>query len=254
MRDDFTEDAKRILAGRVANRCSNPDCGAATSGPQVDASKALNVGVAAHITAASPTGPRYDASLTPEQRSHPSNGIWLCQTCAKLIDNDPSRYTIEILGQWKAETETAALAQVGKTATSILSTHIGRPLGRLQIELPEPVNPIGSRSFGGTHLTAWRFKLRLISQGQPLDIIELQLVEDGVGEWAIREMFREADTRPVIFPISVERATEFWIDAESPQAWDKKPTSLGRITLRLRDHTQTPGEMHEHVVENPPLR
>ena len=88
MRDDFAENVKRIVAERVANRCSRPDCRAATSGPQVDPTKSLNLGVAAHITAASPGGPRYDPTLSSEQRSSPDNAIWLCQGCAKLVDND----------------------------------------------------------------------------------------------------------------------------------------------------------------------
>jgi hypothetical protein len=50
--------------------------------------KPLILGVAAHITAASPDGPRYDQNLSSEQRKSPDNGIWLCQNCAKLVDND----------------------------------------------------------------------------------------------------------------------------------------------------------------------
>jgi len=53
MRDDFSEEVKRIVASRVGYRCSNPDCRAPTSGPQIDIKKSLNVGVAAHITGAS---------------------------------------------------------------------------------------------------------------------------------------------------------------------------------------------------------
>jgi hypothetical protein len=36
--------------------------------------------------AASRGGPRYDASLTPEDRANATNAIWLCQNCAKLIE------------------------------------------------------------------------------------------------------------------------------------------------------------------------
>jgi tetratricopeptide (TPR) repeat protein len=72
----------------------------------------ISIGVAAHITAASPGGPRYDANLTPEQRSHPDNGIWLCQSCAKLIDNDPERYTVAVLREWKVSAEERALKEI----------------------------------------------------------------------------------------------------------------------------------------------
>ena len=254
MRDDFTEDVKRAIASRVANRCSSPECRAVTSGPQLNPAKTLNVGVAAHITAASAGGPRYDPSLNPKQRSRASNGIWLCQTCAKLVDNDPARYPAHLLHEWKVEAERAALAEVGKTASRISDTQAGRPLGRLRIELPEPVNPIGHQSSGGSYVSGWRFKVRLIAEGQPLDIVELVVTEEGVGTWTIGEVFREADGRRVPFPIPVDRSTEFWIDARSPRAFDTKPTSVGPITLRFRDHTQHPGEAHEYVIPQPPVR
>lgn len=116
MGDDFSELVKRALAARVGNRCSNPECRALTSGPQENPAKAVNVGVAAHITAASAGGPRYDPDLVAEERSAPTNGIWLCQNCAKLVDNDPSRFKTEVLTQWKQNAELEARDRVGKTA------------------------------------------------------------------------------------------------------------------------------------------
>jgi tetratricopeptide (TPR) repeat protein len=118
MRDEFGEDVKRLVAARAGHLCSSPTCRALTSGPRVDPSKSLNVGVAAHITAASPGGPRYDLTLSSEERRHVNNAIWLCQTCAKLIDNDESRYTTSELREWKRKAEAEALARVGKPTTS----------------------------------------------------------------------------------------------------------------------------------------
>jgi hypothetical protein len=114
MRDDFPEEVKRVLAGRVASVCSNVDCRVVTSGPQVDPMKALNVGVAAHITSAAEGGPRYNSLLTSEQRRHADNGIWLCQTCAKLIDNDELRYPESVVRAWKVIAEHRALNSIGK--------------------------------------------------------------------------------------------------------------------------------------------
>lgn len=108
MRDDFSSATKELLAKRVGFRCSNPDCRQPTSGPQEDPTKIINVGVAAHIAAASPHGPRFDPSLTLEQRSSSHNGIWMCQTCAKLIDNDESRFSVTTLREWKRIAEMAA--------------------------------------------------------------------------------------------------------------------------------------------------
>lgn len=97
MRDDFPEEVRHVLANRANLVCSNPDCGSATRGPQNGPSKALNISVAAHRTAASLGGPRYEPILTPEQRRSGSNSVWLCQNCAKLVGNELSLYGTELL-------------------------------------------------------------------------------------------------------------------------------------------------------------
>jgi len=112
MRDEFNAATKDLLARRVGFRCSNPGCRQPTSGPQADPSGTVNIGVAAHITAASPDGPRYDSALTPEQRASADNGIWLCQTDGKLVDNDEVRYTADGLRDWKARAEAAAALEL----------------------------------------------------------------------------------------------------------------------------------------------
>lgn len=51
---------------------------------------------------------RYQADLSSEQRADSTNGIWLCQTCAKLIDNDTIRFSRAVLESWKRAAERAA--------------------------------------------------------------------------------------------------------------------------------------------------
>ena len=114
-RDEFSQAVKRALAHRVRLLCSNPSCRAPTAGPQKDPSKAVSVGVAAHITGASPGGPRFDSKMTERERRGASNGIWLCQNCAKLIDSDPQAYTVRLLAGWKAVAEEEARIQIGKS-------------------------------------------------------------------------------------------------------------------------------------------
>lgn len=112
MRDDFAKDVIDELARRVSYRCSAPGCGRSTIGPRVDPAKSVNVGVAAHITAASPGGARHDPLLSSGQRRSAENGIWLCQTHAKLVDNDPARYPVELLRGWKQAAENRAIAEL----------------------------------------------------------------------------------------------------------------------------------------------
>lgn len=99
MRDDFSKETIATLAKRAGMRCSH--CRRLTSGPNDDPATAVNLGVAAHIAAASEGGPRYDLSMTPAQRASISNGIWLCQTCAKLVDSDVKKYPATLLLRWK---------------------------------------------------------------------------------------------------------------------------------------------------------
>lgn len=112
MRDDFPVATKELLAKRVGYRCSNPGCRQLTSGPQEHPLGSVNVGVAAHVTGASQDGPRFDRSLTSEQRRSAENGIWLCQKCAKLVDNDPQRHTVRALREWKRLAEAAAYREI----------------------------------------------------------------------------------------------------------------------------------------------
>ncbi len=107
-RDDFTEATKRLLKERVGGKCSNPNCSNVTIGPASNPDKAINMGTAAHICAAAPNGPRYDKTMTSEERKSPDNGIWLCNYCADLIDKDPERYTVALLHEWKAQAEEKA--------------------------------------------------------------------------------------------------------------------------------------------------
>lgn len=119
-RDDFSQKTKHLIANRAGVRCSNPDCRKPTSGANSNPDKIINIGVAAHICAAAEGGPRYDASMTPNQRKSSRNGIWLCQSCAKLIDSDELRYTKERLHSWKRLAE--ALSTVELEKPSIIQT------------------------------------------------------------------------------------------------------------------------------------
>lgn len=107
-RDEFSTSVKRIIAQRAGYHCSYPGCTCETIGPAVDPQKAVNVGEACHICAASPKGPRYDPAMTLEQRISAENGIWMCRTHAAEIDKDVNRYTVALLKEWKKSAEKKA--------------------------------------------------------------------------------------------------------------------------------------------------
>jgi hypothetical protein len=117
-RDDFSSATIDILARRAGFRCSVPGCYVLTIGPAADADKAFNQGTAAHIHSASPeSGPRANATLTPEQRKSIENGIWCCARHGRLIDSDEEKYSAEMLRRWKREHEDRTLVEATQGIT-----------------------------------------------------------------------------------------------------------------------------------------
>ena len=106
-RDDFRAPVIRNIAQRAGYRCSNPTCLCPTIGPD-GAEDSASIGVAAHITAAAEGGPRYNPELTPEERAAADNGVWLCQSCSRLIDVDVPSYSASKLREWKTLAEMRA--------------------------------------------------------------------------------------------------------------------------------------------------
>lgn len=116
MRDDFTSKIKDKLAKRVGYHCSN--CWKPTSGPGESTDGVSLIGVAAHICAAAPGGPRYDEAMSSSERSSIKNGIWLCQNCAHLIDTNTERYTVEVLHNMKDKAESRAQMEISANGTN----------------------------------------------------------------------------------------------------------------------------------------
>jgi hypothetical protein len=56
--------------------------------------------------------------MSSAERKSIQNGIWLCQNCAKLIDSDVDRYSIQKIQQWKVEAEERVLRELEKTKES----------------------------------------------------------------------------------------------------------------------------------------
>src|SRR4051812_2163316 len=98
---DFSQRTIETLAKRAGQVCSKPNCQTITSRPHTDETKSINLGEAAHINGARPGSMRYESNMTDAQRSHISNGIWLCRLHAREIDTDEKEFPNELLRQWK---------------------------------------------------------------------------------------------------------------------------------------------------------
>jgi DNA polymerase III delta prime subunit len=112
VRDDFTKQTIADIAKGVGYRCSNPDCARPTVAANAAQDGIITIGVAAHICAASPGGPRFNAAQTPEARRGRDNGLWLCQNCGRLIDADPQKFAVEVLMRWKRDAQSRAFREL----------------------------------------------------------------------------------------------------------------------------------------------
>ena len=111
-RDDFTSPTKRKIERQALSHCSNPNCRRVTHAASSDRQGEIRIGIAAHICAAAPGGPRYDSKMTSEKRASTSNGIWLCDVHARAIDAKDSKFSVELLHEWKRRTDEASWKSV----------------------------------------------------------------------------------------------------------------------------------------------
>jgi len=117
-RDDFSTRVRNTIRQRAGDRCSNQECLCPTTGPD-GSDDTASIGVAAHITAAAEQGPRFDPNLTSEQRAAVENGIWLCQSCSRLVDTDVASHSVSQLREWKTLAEMRAYLGISGLEISI---------------------------------------------------------------------------------------------------------------------------------------
>lgn len=166
-RDDFSLKVKDMLAKRVAFRCSNPTCNVQTAGPHSEPIRYVNIGVACHVTAAAAGGPRFDASLTPAERSSIENALWLCQACAKLVDSDSERYPVEMLKGWKVAAEARALRDMkGEGFNDLLP----QPAFAIHAAIPRIGGLVYEEARAKLIHAGWQPRMNHFSYGQKSDL------------------------------------------------------------------------------------
>ena len=128
-RDEFSPRTKELIGKQAGYLCAFPGCRRLTVGPSDDrVSGVTMVGVAAHITAASVGGPRYDPALTHEERSSEHNGIWTCQTHGKMIDDNPGKYSVDDINRWKKQHENWVFSRLANAGN-----HLKNGISRISI-------------------------------------------------------------------------------------------------------------------------
>ena len=168
LRDDFPPEVKRALSARAGHQCSM--CGKPTSGPGSEAESALSDGVAAHITAAAPGGPRFDPGLSSAERRSADNGIWVCTQHGREIDADTPAFTVDLLRGRKRYREEIARRELQRVSESIdrSAVLIDLPHAETALKLFEVVAP-QAYTFATTSSTRTLLK----SAKQPSRILDL---------------------------------------------------------------------------------
>ena len=145
-RDNFKKSVIEKLKNRVSLRCSNPDCRVPTSAPSTASSSSTNsIGVAAHICAAAPGGPRYDKKMTPNERTAIENAVWLCTNCSTLIDRDENKYAVIVLAKWKQDAENLAVSELGRRLPNnkdVVDTFVSAFTGNSKTYIPSAIGNV----------------------------------------------------------------------------------------------------------------
>ena len=163
-RAEFSEKTRILVAKRAGYKCSYPNCGKLTIGPDKDPSKTVDTGIAAHIYSAALTGkgPRGTGDLSKSELESPENCIWLCAHHASLIDKrQGEHYPAELLHSFKTLHETRVAHELSGIVTPfgwidrvIINSS---PLfsGRHEISFAKLNLIIGKNSVGKTALCEW---------------------------------------------------------------------------------------------------
>lgn len=126
-RDDFSKETIDAISKRASYICSNPECKCLTLCPsEEDQKKHIGIGKVAHITAAAKKGPRYNPSLSREQRCSIENGIFLCATCADMVDkNGGADFPATMLREWKENHEKWIKTNLNKSLNALARDFAG---------------------------------------------------------------------------------------------------------------------------------
>lgn len=131
----------KILWGRAAGICSNPNCRRDLTVILAGADP-YNIGEMAHIIARKPAGPR---GVGTKGSDSYDNLILLCPTCHTTADKAPGRYPEALLRQWKSDHEGDIRNRgAGKKFESL--AQLKREVGRLLAENNTVWRTLGPKS------------------------------------------------------------------------------------------------------------
>lgn len=103
---DYSASTRAALFAMANGTCYAPGCATKTV-VFVDRRPVINVELA-HINGAYPGSPRYDATMTDQERAAFANLVLLCHGHHQLVDRiDPDGHPADLLAEWKRQREGA---------------------------------------------------------------------------------------------------------------------------------------------------
>jgi hypothetical protein len=257
----------RALLQKSGNRCAFPGCPELLSQLPIDENdKITNLSNIAHIVAQSDKGPRGQYPLPIDQRDQESNLLLLCSRHHTVIDNEPQRYTVERLRQFKEDHEKMIEKATGNAiAGQPEPKHVVKEiLFSTLFLIDEMPLYIYSAPLLSPHSTINEIRVKIITPKDKTEIYPFIIRENKLYAFQNLRYF-QGPFKNVIDRTSLSqiRAYEFWND-EITHLWfiDLLNKSLNKLTGRKglswdREHKRyyfspdNPGEVKE--IEYRPL-
>lgn len=228
MRNNFSKKTKTTLASRVAYRCSFPGCGRITIGPGTDNNEhVITIGEAAHIYAAAPKGPRNNPNLTPNQLKAIDNGIWMCNSHARLIDIDEINYSAETLINWKTNAENYVRERLVTLDKEVLPP----PLTLVMLN----INLILQCEWLSVEEETWKFKIHSFIEGSITDLRMYIGKYSELNEWDRYIVIESQGDGRMALSLSLEELNDYTLCAKlHPKLPRTNPHNVG-IDIALGD-------------------
>jgi len=101
----INEKDKKHLGWKSGDRCAISTCRRELIIDTVGSDSSSIIGEMAHIKGENPGSARYDPNMTDKERNSYSNLILLCNVCHKIVDDNPTEYTVEKIQEIKRDHE-----------------------------------------------------------------------------------------------------------------------------------------------------
>ncbi|WP_422647330.1 hypothetical protein [Actinoalloteichus caeruleus] len=144
---NYSEPTRKALFALSLGRCYEPDCQEQVVRMASDGT-AVVLAEISHICAAQKGGPRYDASMTDDDRRAFPNLLLLCTYHHKLVDGEVTsiQYSVETLTDWKTAREgQMAVDLQGLTEDGLedlLGSTLNDIIGETKVELTKAINDV----------------------------------------------------------------------------------------------------------------